>query len=179
MGPEAVYVSAKIGLAELLLSGCTTSSDPLCVYPNGCKIDDEIQAAVELGIRFTATRGSMSLGESKGGLPPDSCVEEEDDILADSRRAIEQYHQRDRYGMVHVALSPPCSPFSVTGDLMRESAVLARSYGVRLAYAPRGNDGRGSVLYREVRRAAGGLCRVARVDRRRRLARALRLHERL
>lgn len=131
MDAEAVYVSAKIGLAELMLSGCTTSSDHLYVYPNGSKIDDEIQAAAELGIRFTATRGSMSLGESKGGLPPDSCVEEEDTILQDSRRAIEQYHQRERYGMVHVALAP-CSPFSVTGDLMRESAVLARSYGVRL-----------------------------------------------
>ena len=131
MDSEAVYVSAKVGLAELMLSGCTTSSDHLYVYPNGSKIDDEIQAAVELGIRFTATRGSMSLGESKGGLPPDSCVEEEEYILKDSRRAIEQYHQRNRYGMVHVALAP-CSPFSVTGDLMRESAILARSYGVRL-----------------------------------------------
>ena len=131
MTPEAIYVSAKIGLSELLLSGCTTSSDHLYVYPNGARIDDEIQAAVELGIRFTATRGSMSLGESKGGLPPDSCVEEEDFILADSRRAIEQYHQGERFGMVHVALAP-CSPFSVTGDLMRESAILARSYGVRL-----------------------------------------------
>ena len=129
--PEAVNVSATVGLAELMLSGCTTSSDHLYVYPNGCKIEDEIQAAVELGIRFTATRGSMSLGRSKGGLPPDSCVEEEDAILKDSQRAIERYHQRQRFGMVHVALAP-CSPFSVTGDLMRESAALARAYGVRL-----------------------------------------------
>ena len=129
--PEAVTVSATVGLAELMLSGCTTSSDHLYVYPNGCKIEHEIQAAVELGIRFTATRGSMSLGRSKGGLPPDSCVEEEDAILKDSQRAIEQYHQRGRFGMVHVALAP-CSPFSVTGDLMRESAALARAYGVRL-----------------------------------------------
>ncbi len=129
--PEAVYVSAKVGLAELMLSGCTTSSDHLYVYPNGCRIDDEIQAAVELGIRFTATRGSMSLGRSKGGLPPDNCVEDEDFILRDSQRAIEQYHQQERFGMVHVALAP-CSPFSVTGDLMRESAALARAYGVRL-----------------------------------------------
>jgi len=129
--PEAVTVSATVGLAELILSGCTTSSDHLYVYPNGCKIEDEIQAAVELGIRFTATRGSMSLGRSKGGLPPDSCVEEEDAILKDSQRAIEQYHQRQRFGMVHVALAP-CSPFSVTGDLMRESAALARACGVRL-----------------------------------------------
>jgi cytosine/adenosine deaminase-related metal-dependent hydrolase len=129
--PEAVYVSAKIGLAELMLSGCTTSSDHLYIYPNGSRIDDEIRAAVELGMRFTATRGSMSLGRSKGGLPPDSCVEEEGAILKDSQRAVEQYHQRQRLGMVHVALAP-CSPFSVTGDLMRESANLARAYGVRL-----------------------------------------------
>ena len=129
--PEAVYVSAKVGLAELMLSGCTTSSDHLYVYPNGCKIEHEIEAAVDLGIRFTATRGSMSLGRSKGGLPPDSCVEEEDYILKDSQRAIEQYHRRERFGMVHVALAP-CSPFSVTGDLMAESAKLARAYGVRL-----------------------------------------------
>ena len=129
--PEAVYVSAKVGLAELMLSGCTTSSDHLYVYPNGCKIEHEIEAAVDLGIRFTATRGSMSLGRSKGGLPPDSCVEDEEYILKDSQRAIEQYHQRARFGMVHVALAP-CSPFSVTGDLMAESAKLARAYGVRL-----------------------------------------------
>ncbi len=131
MTPEAVYVSAKVGLAELMLSGCTTSSDHLYVFPNGAKVDDEIQAAVELGIRFTATRGSMSLGRSKGGLPPDSCVEDEAFILKDSQRAIEQYHQRERFGMVNLALAP-CSPFSVTGDLMRESANLARAYGVRL-----------------------------------------------
>jgi 8-oxoguanine deaminase len=129
--PEAVYVSAKVGLAELMLSGCTTSSDHLYVYPNGCKIEHEIEAAVDLGIRFTATRGSMSLGRSKGGLPPDSCVEDEAYILKDSQRAIEQYHRRERFGMVHVALAP-CSPFSVTGDLMAESAKLARAYGVRL-----------------------------------------------
>lgn len=129
--PEAIYVSAKVGLAELMLSGCTTASDHLYVYPNGCRIEHEIEAAVELGIRFTATRGSMSLGRSRGGLPPDSCVEEEDFILQESRRAIEAYHQRERFGMVQVALAP-CSPFSVTDDLMRESAALARSYGVRL-----------------------------------------------
>jgi cytosine/adenosine deaminase-related metal-dependent hydrolase len=129
--PEAVYISAKVGLAELMLSGCTTSSDHLYVYPNGCKIEHEIEAAADLGIRFTATRGSMSLGRSKGGLPPDNCVEEEEFILKDSQRAIEQYHRQERFGMVHVALAP-CSPFSVTGDLMRESAKLARAYGVRL-----------------------------------------------
>lgn len=129
--PEAVYVSAKVGLAELMLSGCTTSSDHLYIYPNGCKIEHEIEAAVELGIRFTATRGSMSLGRSRGGLPPDNCVEDEDFILKESQRAIEQYHQPERFGMVHVALAP-CSPFSVSADLMRQSAALARAYGVRL-----------------------------------------------
>jgi len=129
--PEAIYVSAKVGLAELMLSGCTTSSDHLYVYPNGARIDDEIEAAVELGIRFHATRGSMSLGRSQGGLPPDSVVEDEDFILRESRRAIEEHHQAARFGMVRVALAP-CSPFSVTADLMRESAALARSYGVRL-----------------------------------------------
>lgn len=129
--PEAAYLSAKLGLAELMLSGCTTSSDHLYVYPNGVRIDDEIQAAVELGIRFTGTRGSMSLGRSQGGLPPDNCVEDETVILRESRRAIETFHQRDRYGMVQIALAP-CSPFSVTGEIMRTSAELARSYGVRL-----------------------------------------------
>ena len=129
--PEAVYVSAKVGLAELMLSGCTTSSDHLYLFPNGSRIDDEIQAAVELGIRFHAARGAMSLGESQGGLPPDSVVEEEDAILADCRRAIETFHQPQRYGMIRIVVAP-CSPFSVTPDLMRESAALARSYGVRL-----------------------------------------------
>jgi cytosine/adenosine deaminase-related metal-dependent hydrolase len=129
--PEAVYVSAKLGLAELMLSGCTTSSDHLYLYPNGSRIDDEIQAAVELGIRFHAARGSMSLGESQGGLPPDSVVEAEDAILTDCRRAIETFHQSERYGMVRVVVAP-CSPFSVTPELMRQSAILARSYGVRL-----------------------------------------------
>ncbi len=129
--PQAAYVSAKLALAELMLAGCTTSSDHLYIYPNGVRIDDEIEAAVELGIRFHATRGSMSLGQSRGGLPPDSLVEDEDFILRDSRRAIEQFHQAQRFGMVRVALAP-CSPFSVTADLMRESAALARAYGVRL-----------------------------------------------
>ncbi len=129
--PEAIYVSAKLGLAEMMLSGCTTSSDHLYILPNGSRIDDEIQAAVELGIRFHAARGSMSLGESQGGLPPDSVVEDEEEILRDSRRLIESYHQPQRYGMVRVVLAP-CSPFSVTPDLMRESAALARDYGVHL-----------------------------------------------
>jgi len=129
--PEAVYLGAKLGLAELMLSGCTTSSDHHYLWPNGSRIDDEIEAASELGIRFHASRGSMSLGESQGGLPPDAVVEAEDAILADCRRAIETFHQRERFGMVRIVVAP-CSPFSVTPHLMRESAALARSYGVSL-----------------------------------------------
>lgn len=128
---EHIYVSALLGMAELMLSGCTTSSDHLYIFPNDCHLDDEIRAAQEIGLRFHAMRGSMSLGESKGGLPPDSVVEEEADILADSQRVIETYHDASRYSMLRVGLAP-CSPFSVTTDLMRESAHLARSYGVRL-----------------------------------------------
>ena len=124
--PEAVRVSTQIGLAELALSGCTTASDHLYIFPNGCRLDDEIEAALELGVRFHATRGSMSLGESKGGLPPDRCVEDEAYILRDSQRLIERYHDAGRWALLRVALAP-CSPFSVTGDLMRESARLAQN----------------------------------------------------
>ncbi len=133
MTPDAVYTSARVGLSELMLSGCTTASDHLYIYPpgNGYRIDDEIRAAQELGVRFQPCRGSMSLGESDGGLPPDRVVEDEDDILADTRRAIETYHDPDPGAMVRIVVAP-CSPFSVTPDLMRESAALARSYGVRL-----------------------------------------------
>ncbi len=129
--PEAVYTSALVGLAELVLSGCTTAADHLYIYPNGCRIDDEIRAAQEIGIRFHASRGSMSLGESKGGLPPDRVVEDEDFILKDTQRAIETYHDPEPYAMVRIVVAP-CSPFSVTPDLMREAAALARSYGVHL-----------------------------------------------
>ncbi|MBE0690898.1 MAG: 8-oxoguanine deaminase [Anaerolineae bacterium] len=131
MDGEAVYVSAKLAMAELMLSGCTTSSDHLYIYPNDVSIDDEIRAAQEIGIRFHAARGSMSVGESKGGLPPDRVVEDEDAILRDTRRAIETYHDGSRYAMLRVVVAP-CSPFSVSQDLMRESAALARSYGVHL-----------------------------------------------
>ncbi len=131
MGGEAVYTSALVGLAELMLSGCTTTSDHLYIFPNGAQLDDEIRAAEEIGVRFHATRGSMSVGESDGGLPPDSVVEDEDAILKDSRRLIETYHDASRFAMLRVALAP-CSPFSVSRDLMRASAELARSYGVRL-----------------------------------------------
>ncbi len=129
--PEAVYTSALVGLAELILSGCTTASDHLYIYPNGCRIDDEIRAAQEIGIRFHASRGSMSLGESRGGLPPDRVVEDEAFILQDTRRAIETYHDPRPGAMLRIVVAP-CSPFSVTPDLMREAAALARAYGVRL-----------------------------------------------
>ncbi len=131
MTPEDIYLSTKTALAELALSGCTTASDHLYLFPNGSKLDDEIVAAQEMGMRIHASRGSMSLGESKGGLPPDSVVDSEEDILRDSQRLIEQYHQNQAGAMVKIVLAP-CSPFSVTGDLMRESAKLAREYGVFL-----------------------------------------------
>lgn len=131
MDGEAVYVSALVGMAELILSGCTTASDHLYLFPNGAKLDDEIRAAQDLGFRFHAARGSMSLGESQGGLPPDSVVETEAAILQDCVRVIEQYHNPNPFAMTRVVVAP-CSPFSVTPDLMRESARLARAYGVTL-----------------------------------------------
>lgn len=129
--PEAIYVSALVGLSELVLTGCTTAADHLYLVPNGASHDDEIRAAQELGVRFHPTRGSMSLGESQGGLPPDRVTQDEDTILRDSRRVIETFHDPRPYSMCRVALAP-CSPFSVTPELMRESARLARAYGVRL-----------------------------------------------
>jgi 8-oxoguanine deaminase len=129
--PEMIHVSTQIAMAELLLSGCTTSSDHLYIYPNGVRLDDSIEAAREIGMRFTATRGSMSVGQSAGGLPPDRVVEKEDAILKDTQRLIEQYHDASHGSMLHVAVAP-CSPFSVSRDLMRESAALARSYKTRL-----------------------------------------------
>jgi cytosine/adenosine deaminase-related metal-dependent hydrolase len=131
MGPEEVYISTQTALAELTLSGCTTASDHLYIYPNGSRLDDEIHAALEIGVRLQASRGSMSLGESKGGLPPDRVVEEEDFILEDSIRLAQQYHDSNSGAMTQIVLAP-CSPFSVTGDLMRESAKLAREYNLHL-----------------------------------------------
>ena len=128
---EAVYVSALTALAELVLSGCTTSADHLYLYPNDSRIDDEIRAAREIGVRFHPNRGSMSLGKSKGGLPPDTVVEEEEAIMADCQRAYEEYHDPARYSMCRLVIAP-CSPFSVTPDLMRASAAFARERGLVL-----------------------------------------------
>ncbi len=129
--PEMAFTSAQLALAELMLSGCTTAADHHYLYPPGVRLDDEIAAARELGMRFYALRGSMSVGESQGGLPPDEIVEDEEHILRDSRRVIETYHDASPYSMCRVAVAP-CAPFNVSERLMRASAELARSYGVRL-----------------------------------------------
>lgn len=128
---EAVYVSALTALSEMVLSGCTTAADHLYLYPNDSRIDDEIRAAREVGVRFHPNRGSMSLGKSQGGLPPDSVTEDEDAILADSQRAYEAFHDPAPYSMCRIVIAP-CSPFSVTPDLMRASAAFARERGLHL-----------------------------------------------
>jgi len=129
--PEMIRVSALTAMAELILSGCTTSSDHLYLYPNGSRLDDTIESAARIGLRFHASRGSMSVGRSAGGLPPDSLVEKEASILRDTQRLIETYHDASRYAMQRIVVAP-CSPFSVSRDLMRESAALARTHGVSL-----------------------------------------------
>ncbi len=132
MDAVAVYVSAKLGLAELLLSGATTVADHLYLFPNDARLDDEIRAARELGVRFHPTRGSMSLGQSQGGLPPDNVCEDESDILTDCERVINEFHDPEPFSMLRIGLAP-CSPFSVTPELMRKTAELARRHpGVRL-----------------------------------------------
>ncbi|GHG91205.1 8-oxoguanine deaminase [Pseudodonghicola xiamenensis] len=130
-GPEEVYTSALTGLAELALSGCTLTSDHLYLYPNGARLDDTIAAAAEIGLRFHPTRGAMSIGESAGGLPPDSLVEREADILNDAIRVIDTFHDAREGAMVRVGIAP-CSPFSVSRELMRDAALLARDKGVML-----------------------------------------------
>ncbi|MBX3608545.1 MAG: 8-oxoguanine deaminase [Hydrogenophaga sp.] len=125
--PDMIRVSTQLAMAELLLSGCTTSSDHLYLFPNGARLDDSIEAAQTMGMRFVATRGSMSVGESQGGLPPDALVENEAHILKDSQRLIETWHGPAHGAMLQIALAP-CSPFSVSPELMRESAALARSF---------------------------------------------------
>ncbi|MBI2759688.1 MAG: 8-oxoguanine deaminase [Chloroflexi bacterium] len=131
MDADDIFISTQIALAELALSGCATASDHLYLFPNGSKLDDEIAAAKIVGLRLQASRGSMSLGESKGGLPPDSVVDNEDSIIKDSQRLIQRYHDSKPGAFVQIVLAP-CSPFSVTGELMKQSAKLAREYGVHL-----------------------------------------------
>jgi cytosine/adenosine deaminase-related metal-dependent hydrolase len=130
-GPEEMFVSAQIGLAELALSGCTLTSDHLYLYPNGSRLDDTIAAAAGVGMRFHATRGAMSIGESDGGLPPDALVEDEAAILNDCIRVIDAFHDPKDGAMVRVGVAP-CSPFSVSRDLMRNAAILARDKGVMM-----------------------------------------------
>ncbi|MEQ8290566.1 MAG: 8-oxoguanine deaminase [Roseovarius sp.] len=130
-GPEEMFVSAQVGLAELALSGCSLSSDHLYLYPNGARLEDTIAAAAEVGLRFHPTRGAMSIGESEGGLPPDALVEAEAAILEDCIRVIDAFHDGAEGSMCRVGVAP-CSPFSVSRDLMREAALLARDKGVML-----------------------------------------------
>jgi cytosine/adenosine deaminase-related metal-dependent hydrolase len=130
-GPEEMFVSAQVGLAELALSGCSLTSDHLYLFPNGARLDDTIHAAAEVGLRFHPTRGAMSIGESAGGLPPDGLVESEPSILRDMARVVDSFHDSNEGAMCRVGLAP-CSPFSVSRDLMREAAVLARDKGVML-----------------------------------------------
>ena len=129
--PDHMYVSAQVGLAELALSGCTLSSDHLYMYPNGSRLEDTIHAAAEIGMRFQPTRGAMSIGESDGGLPPDALVESEAAILEDCIRVIDGFHDPSASSMCRVGIAP-CSPFSVSRDLMRDAALLARDKGVML-----------------------------------------------
>ncbi|MFA6318511.1 MAG: amidohydrolase family protein, partial [Elusimicrobiota bacterium] len=132
--PEGVYVSSQVGLGELLLTGCTTSSDHFYLFPGGRSadlIDREIEGARDLGMRFHACRGSMSRGKSKGGLPPDDVVQTEDEILKDCERLVGRYHDPKAFAMTRVALAP-CSPFSVTTELLKLSAEMAKKWGVRL-----------------------------------------------
>ena len=131
MTPEDVFISTQTALAELALTGCTTSSDHLYLFPNGARLDDEIEGARIVGLRLHAARGSMSLGESEGGLPPDSVTDSEENILKDSLRVIQRYHNPEPGSKLQIVLAP-CSPFSVTGELMRQSAQLAREYHVHL-----------------------------------------------
>jgi len=160
-----------VGCGELALSGCTTVFDHAYVFQNGCRVDDQIAAAAELGVRFVVSRGSMSLGQSKGGLPPDDCVETEEAILRDCVRVIERYHDPAPGSMLQLVLAP-CSPFSVTAELMRESAKMARHYGVRLHTICARPWTRSATPLAAQGAAAGRLHGIARLGRQGRLVRA-------
>jgi len=131
--PEYAALGAQVGLGELLLTGCTTSTDHTYLYPKGQTglVDAQIEAARSLGIRFSPTRGSMSVGVSKGGLPPDDCTESEEEILRDGERLVKEHHDKGPYGMIQIGLAP-CAPFSVSVNLMKETALMARRLGVRI-----------------------------------------------
>jgi 8-oxoguanine deaminase len=129
--PDMLHTSTQLAMAELLLSGCTTTSDHLYLFPGSCTLDDTLHAAHRMGMRFHAARGAMSVGQSQGGLPPDAVVEDEGQILKDTQRLIERYHQRERFAMQRIVVAP-CSPFSVSTGLMRDAARLAREHGVHL-----------------------------------------------
>jgi 8-oxoguanine deaminase len=129
--PEMLLVSTQLASAELMLSGCTTSSDHLYLFPGGCTLDDTLHAAAGIGLRFHAARGAMSVGQSQGGLPPDNLVEDEASILKDTQRLIEAYHRPERHALQRIVVAP-CSPFSVSRGLMRDAALLAREHGVQL-----------------------------------------------
>ena len=131
MRPDDFFTSAQVGMVELLLSGCTTTADHLYLYPNGARLEDTIHAAQEIGMRFHPTRGAMSIGESDGGLPPDHLVEREAAILDDMIRVIDAFHDASHGSMLRVGVAP-CSPFSVSRELMRDAAVLARDKSVMM-----------------------------------------------
>ncbi|MEF3280813.1 MAG: 8-oxoguanine deaminase [Elusimicrobiota bacterium] len=131
---EWVDISTKVGLSELALTGCTTTSDHLYLFPKKSSkflIDREIESAKEVGLRFVATRGSMSRGKSKGGLPPDDVIQDENTIMKDSERVVKKYHSNEKFAMTQVALAP-CSPFSVTTELLKLTAEMARKWGVKM-----------------------------------------------
>jgi 8-oxoguanine deaminase len=171
--PEMIRVSTQTAMAELMLSGCTTSSDHLYIYPNGIRLDDSIEAADAIGMRFHAARGAMSVGQSQGGLPPDSVVEREDAILEETQRLIRRWHDPSRHAMRRIVVAP-CSPFSVSRELMRDAALLAREYGVSLHTHPGRKRQRHRLHARKVQLHPGRIRAGPGLDRPRRLARPLR-----
>ena len=176
---EAAYVSAWVGLAELALGGCTTTTDHLYVHPRGAGdlISAEIRAAQELGVRFHPTRGSMSLSQKDGGLPPDSVVQDDDEILADSERLVGMHHDRAWGAMVRIALAP-CSPFSVTPEPDARDRGAGRAARRAAAHAPRRGSRRGHVRRGDLRAPHDRAVRGGRLGQRPRVGRALHLPER-